>query len=109
MLEFCQILLICLTLAGVGLGAVLLTRASLTQLAGVGKIALEGCVRLNASWLDELATAWSLVSWNSVRRPPPYGEVLSGQGLSGPGVARVVGVSWGPVVATSPPLAPRRL
>jgi hypothetical protein len=104
MLEFCQILLICLTLAGVGLGAVLLTRASLTQLAGVGKIALEGCVRLNASWLDELAPAWSLVSWNSVRRPPPYGEVLSGSGI-----IRAVGVSWGPVVATSPPLAPRRL
>jgi len=69
MLEICQILLIFLTLCGVGV--VLLARASLAQLGGLGTIALEGCVRMNGSWHDAATCEWPLLSWNSAHRPPP--------------------------------------
>ncbi len=69
MLEIIQILLIFLTLCGVGV--VLLARASLAQLGGLGTIALEGCASLNGSWHDAAPCACSLLSWNSAHRPPP--------------------------------------
>jgi hypothetical protein len=75
MLEICQILLIFLTLCGVGV--VLMARASLAQLGGYSVIALEGCVRMNGSWHDAATYAWPLLSWNSAHRPPPGPEGLS--------------------------------
>lgn len=75
MLEICQILLIFLTLCGVGV--VLMARASLAQLGGYSIFALEGCVRMNGSWHDAATYAWPLLSWNSAHRPPPGLEGLS--------------------------------
>jgi hypothetical protein len=75
MLEICQILLIFLTLCGVGV--VFMARASLAQLGGYSIFALEGCVRMNGSWHDAAACAWLLLSWNSAHRPPPGPEGAS--------------------------------
>ena len=69
MLEIFQILLIFLTLCGVGV--VLLARALVAQLGGLGTIALEGCASLNGSWQDAAPCVCSLLSWNSAHRPPP--------------------------------------
>jgi hypothetical protein len=114
MLEICQILLISLFFCGLsycGLRMVLLARASLAQLVGWGSVALEGCVHLNGSWLDEACCAWSLLSWNTAHRPPP-GE----RGALAPctmhlqnGQARAVGVSRGTLFSASPLFTPRRL
>jgi hypothetical protein len=117
MLEICQILLISLSFCGLsycGLRIVLLARASLAQLAGWGTVALEGCVRLNGSWLDEAVCAWSLLSWNSAHRPPP-GERGASASCTCRGAAilngliRAVGVLWGTLFSASPLLTPRRL
>ena len=117
MLEICQILLISLSFCGLsycGLRMVLLARASLARLIGWGTAALEGCVHLNGSWLDEAVCAWSLLSWNTAHRPPP-GErgalaPCTRHGASMPnGQVRAVGVSWGALLPAPPLLTPRRL
>lgn len=115
MLEICQILLISLSFCSLGycgLRIVLLARASLTQLAGWGTIALEGCVRVNGSWLDEAASAWSLLSWNSAHRPPPgeRGMLIPCNAMLFGGLGpRAVGVLSGAHFTASPLLTPRRL
>jgi hypothetical protein len=113
MLEICQILLVSLSFCGLGycgLRIVLMARASLAQLAEWAAIALEGCVRLNGSWLDEAVCAWSLLSWNSAHRPPPgeRGTVVPCRAILPNGLVRAVGVSWGALLAASPPPTPLR-
>lgn len=68
MLEICEILLIFVTLGGVG--AAFYARASVAAIAGSGVVALEGCVRWNGFWHDAVTDAWQL-AWNWARRPPP--------------------------------------